>query len=148
MSIIESIYNYLKTCSFLKLSISEDCTVINVDYSKNDEVETYSINEVPCKPVIKTYVTGDTENQFLFVVGSVENYGSDVDQNISNLAFYEDFSKWIRTNNKNGILPIMDENQNPTYIECTMQPYMLDNSADGRFARYVVHVRLVYDQLN
>jgi hypothetical protein len=148
MSIVESIYNYLLTYPNLKKNSSYDCIDMYVDFSKNDEVTTYSINETPCNPVIKTYVTGDTVNQFLFTISSVENYGSDSELNTSNIAFYEDFSKWIKENNKYGILPIMNEDKNPSKIECLTGGYMIDNSTNGAFARYVIQMKLTYDQFN
>ncbi|WP_236897005.1 chloramphenicol resistance protein [Clostridium beijerinckii] len=144
MSIMSSLYDYLITCPFLKQV--DGYAMLYVDYSKNDETVTYSLNEVPCNPVIKTYITGDTLNQFLFTVTSVENYGSDSDLNTSNLKFYEDFSKWIRTNDKNGILPEMEEDKNATKIECLTGGYMIDNSSNAATARYIIQMKLTYDQ--
>ncbi|OOM17220.1 hypothetical protein CLSAB_19400 [Clostridium saccharobutylicum] len=147
MSIISSIYDYLKTCQFLK-TLDDVATIVYVDYSKNDETTTYTINVTPCNPVMKTYVTGDTVNQFLFTISSVEAYGDNVDLNTANIKFYEDFSKWIRENNKNGILPIMDDDKTPNKIKCLTDGYMLDNAADGTTARYVIQMQLIYDQEN
>jgi hypothetical protein len=148
MSIIESIYNYLLTYPNLRKNVEYDDVDMYIDYSKNDEVTTYSISEVPCNPVTKTYVSGNTVNQFLFNIVSVENYGSDKDNNISNIAFFEDFSKWIKENNKYGIFPAMDEDKKTNKIECLTGGYMLDNSTDGRYARYVIQMKLTYDQKN
>lgn len=147
MSIIESIYDYLKTCPFLK-TYEDVATIIYVDYSKNDETTTYTINVTPCNPIIKSYVNGDTVNQFLFTISSVENYGDDVNLNTANIKFYEDFSKWIRENNKNEILPIMEEDKNPTKIKCLTDGYMMNTDSSGTFARYVMQMQLVYDQEN
>jgi hypothetical protein len=143
-SIMQSLYDYLLTCPFLK-QINGD-VMLYVDYSKNDETVSYSLIETPCNPVLKTYITGDTLNQFLFTITSVENYGSDSTLNTANLKFYEDFSKWIRTNDKNGILPEMEEDKNPTKIECLTGGYMIDNSGNGTTARYIIQMKLTYDQ--
>lgn len=144
MSIISSLYDYLLTCPFLKQV--DGYTMLYVDYSKDDETVTYSLNETPCNPVIKTYVSGNTVNQFLFTISSIENYGSDSELNTSNLKFYEDFSEWIRTNNKNTLLPSMEADKNPTKIECLTGGYMLNNASNGQSARYVIQMKLTYDQ--
>lgn len=145
MSIISSIYDYVKTCPFLRTYLADE-TKIYIDFANDEEVTTYSINEVPCNPVIKTYVTGDTENQFLFMISSMESYGSDKDNNASNLAFYEDFSKWIKENDKLGILPILDSDKNATKIKCLTGGYMFENAVDANSARYVIQMQLIYDQ--
>jgi hypothetical protein len=146
MSIINSVYDYISTCDFLKSC--NDYVTLYVDYSKDDEVTTYSINSIPCNPVLKTYVTGDTVNQYLFTLESVENYSSDKNINSANIAFYEQFSKWIRQNNKNGILPIMEDGQTANKIECITGGYMFANSASGTTSRYVIQCKLTYDQEN
>ena len=123
-----------------------DETRVYIDFANDEEITTYSINEVPCNPVIKTYVTGDTENQFLFMISSIEAYGSERDNNASNLAFYEEFSKWIKENNKNGILPLLESDKNATKIKCLTGGYMFENAADATSARYIMQCQLIYDQ--
>jgi hypothetical protein len=146
MSIINAIYDYISTCPLLKPY--GDYTTVYVDYSKDDEATTYSVNAVPCNPVIKTYITGDTVNQFLFTLSSVENYSADMNVNTANISFYEQFNKWIRENNKNGIFPTLGEDQEATKIECLTGGYMFANSASGATSRYVIQCKLTYDQSN
>ena len=145
MSIISSLYGYVKTCPFLKAYMADE-TRVYIDFANDEEITTYSINEVPCNPVLKTYVTGDTENQFLFMISSIESYGSDKDNNASNLAFYEDFYKWVKENNKLGILPLLESDKNATKIKCLTGGYMFENAADATSARYIMQCQLVYDQ--
>lgn len=145
-SIMQSLYDYFTTCDFLKEV--DGYKMIYVDYSKNDEVSTYSLNEVPCNPVIKTYVSGNTVNQFLFTIVGIENYGSDSNLNTANLKFYEDLSQWIKENNKNKVFPSMGANKRPNELICKTVPYMFDNSADARYARYMMQCQLIYDQKN
>lgn len=146
MSIMSSLYDYFMNCPFLKEV--DGYKMIYVDYSKNDEVSTYSLTEIPCNPVLKTYISGNTENQFLFTIMSIENYGSDSDLNTANLKFYEDLSKWIKENDKNRIFPSMEEDKKPNKLICKTVPYMIDNSADARYARYIMQCQLIYDQKN
>lgn len=145
MSIILSLYEYFKTCPFLR-TYGDNYTKVYIDFSNDEEITTYSINETPCNPVLKTDVVGNTENQFLFTISSVESYGSDSDNNASNVTFYEEFSKWIKENNKLGILPVLESDKNATKIKCLTGGYMLQNSADVMSARYVIQMQLIYDQ--
>ena len=52
MSIIESIRNYLLTCPYLK-----ELSDVNVDFLPDDPT-TYSIEQTPTEPIIKTYLDG------------------------------------------------------------------------------------------
>lgn len=145
MSVIQSIYNYILTCPLLK-EYSPGIVKLNVDYSNGQQVTTYSITEIPCNPTLNTYVNGIEEKQYQFALFNVESFGEDAEQNMINLAFCEQFSKWIYQNNKNGIFPIMDEGQEPTEIKTLTVGSMLDNQADMSAARYVVQCRLKYEE--
>ena len=147
MTIIEALKDYIKQCPFLK-SFNEVITV-NVDFSNTENANTYSINETICNPVIKTYIGGSTDRQFIFTFSSVENYGSDASQenpNISNLNFYESFLTWIEDNSKANILPILQGNKQAEKIEVLTHGYLFNNSADGGTALYQAQLRLKYEQ--
>lgn len=145
MSVIESIYNYILTCPFLK-EFSTGIIMLNVDYSNGQKVTSYSISEIPCNPVLNTYINGIQEKQFQFALFNVESFGENAEQNMLNLAFCEQFSRWIYENNKNEIFPTMDEGQEPTEIKMLTVGSMLDNQADMSAARYVVQCRLKYEE--
>ena len=149
MTIIEALKDYIKQCPHLK--IFNEVLTINVDYSNTDNANTYSINEVICNPVIKTYIGGSTKRQFLFTFSSVENYGSDASQenpNISNLNFYESFLEWIENNSKSNpkALPILEGNKQAEKIEVLTHGYLFNNSADGGTALYQAQLKLIYEQ--
>lgn len=149
MSIIESLKLYIKECPHLQSFIIGDLPTVHVDMSNMEQATTYSINEVICNPVIKTYVNGNEQKQFLFTFSSVENYGSDGSEenpNISNLNFYENFLKWIKENSKNKILPILEDGQKAEKIEVLTGGYLFNNAADGGTALYQAQLRLVYEQ--
>lgn len=147
MTIIEALKDYIKKCEYLQNF--QDVPLIHVDMSNTDQATTYSINEVICNPVIKTYTGGSTERQFLFVFQSVETYGSDGSQenpNISNLNFYESFLKWIEENSSNKILPTLEEGKEAENIEVLTGGYLFNNSADGGTALYQAQLKLSYYQ--
>ncbi|MDU3723504.1 MAG: chloramphenicol resistance protein, partial [Clostridium celatum] len=110
--IIESLKDYISTCPYLYEFNKE----INVDYLDDDST-TYSIEEVPCEPIIKKYLNGDTKRQYDFIFASRESYGPDVFQNIENSGFYEDFASWIEEESFNNNLPDLGEGREPIKIE-------------------------------
>lgn len=145
MTILDSIKDYISTCPHLKL-FNDAFVDITVDYSQSDQVATYSINETICNPIIKTYVDGTSERQFLFTFNSVEYFGSDVAINIANIGFYETFSEWLLENSMNGVLPTMGEGKEPTKIKALTCGYLFDNQQDASKARYTIQCQLIYDQ--
>ena len=101
-SIIEGIEQYFLNCDVLK----DGC--LRVDFLGNKPVE-YAIEVLPCDPVLKRYVGGDTVRQYLFAFGSREYYSQERLQNIENSVFYENFSDWVEEQSQAGNLPELPE---------------------------------------
>lgn len=85
---MQALRDYFLTCPLM------DGSRINIDYLPERGVE-YSIDTTPATEVIKRYVNGDTQRQYLFVIRSVNDYGPDVLQNLANSGFYEQLSEWL-----------------------------------------------------
>lgn len=135
MKIIESIRNYI---SDLKcMSTFENA--INANYL-GGAADNFSIEEVPCKPVLKKYLDGSTKRQFQFAFCSREPYGAEIIQNIDNSGFYEDFTDEIESKNNEDILPIGVDNIEPISIEVTSSAYVVATDEDT--AMY--QINLVY----
>ena len=83
MSIIEAVRKYLQTCPLLKGG------TLNVDFLP-PEAATYSVDVVPVKPVLKAYMDGSSQRQFLFVLATRTYYGEFVRQQLDNLCFFEE----------------------------------------------------------
>lgn len=137
--IIDSLREYIKTCPYL----DEFSKGINVDYLAEDST-TYSIEEVPCEPIIKRYINGDTKRQYDFIFCSREVYGADVLQNIENCGFYEDFANWIECQSNIGILPELSGNKESSEIKVTTTGYTFQTDVDK--ARYQIQLKLIYFQ--
>lgn len=71
------------------------------------EAQSYSVEAVPAKEIVRSYVDGSTVRQFLFVVASREFFGDKIRQQLDNLSFYGDFSEWLREQTMAGKLPIL-----------------------------------------
>ncbi|EKY23894.1 hypothetical protein [Clostridium celatum] len=137
--IIKSLRDYISQCPYLY----EFNKGINIDYLDNDST-TYSIEEVPCEPIIKQYINGDTKRQYDFIFASRESYGADVFQNIENSGFYEDFSSWIEEESSKGNLPSLEGNRESLEIRVSTTGYAFQT--DDNSARYQIQLKLIYFQ--
>ena len=100
MSIIEAVRKYLQTCPLLKGG------TLNVDFLP-PEAATYSVDVVPVKPVLKAYMDGSSQRQFLFVLATRTYYGEFVRQQLDNLCFFEEFAEWLDKQNRTVRSPIL-----------------------------------------
>ncbi len=132
--IIEDVRTYL--CGFPGLRDG----LFGVDYL-GSEPTGYTVEAVPCDPVLRQYTDGSAMKQFLFVFASRETYGPDVTENTANMAFYEALERWLRANDDRGVLPVLDGRE-ACGIEVLTSGYVLD--ADSSAARYQMQVRLTY----
>lgn len=135
--IIDAVRTFMLKCPHL----NEFAKGINVDYLSED-IDSYSIEETPCNPIVKRYVDGSTMRQFEFVLASRESYGPEILQNIENCGFYEHFADWIEKENKMNNLPILEKGLKAEKIECTSTGYAYQTEVDR--ARYQIQLRLTY----
>lgn len=98
-AIIDKVREYIATCPYLK-----EYAELNIEYLI-DKVNTYSINEnVGYNPILNQFLSG-SERQFMFSFDSKLIWNENIQNNIDNSKFFEDFRKWIETNNENKIFP-------------------------------------------
>ncbi|MBR6243233.1 MAG: chloramphenicol resistance protein [Ruminococcus sp.] len=136
-TIAESIREYILQFPELK----DGCLL--VDFMGNEPVE-YTIETVPCDPVVKKYTDGSCMKQFLFIFASREFYSESIAVNLGNLEFYEHFEDWIKEQNDNGELPELSGNREAVSIEVTTRGYAFE--ADTNTARYQIQLRLIYEE--
>ncbi|WP_304509670.1 hypothetical protein [Anaerotignum sp.] len=136
-SITEMIREFFCTCPLLKEG------VIHVDYLGICPTE-YSIDGVPAKKEVKSYIDGSALCQFVFTFGSVEKYSDDVDTNLANSGFYEKFAAWLKEKSKKKELPDLGDSCQPLRIEAEGDGYVID--ARENIARYQIQCRLIYFQ--
>lgn len=135
MSIMESIRDYILDCPFMNDGR------VNIDWLGASPTE-YSIDGTAVNPVVKRYVDGGALKQFNFTFASVEEYGQDVQNNIRNSGFYEDFAAWLESQSKKGILPLLSGGKKAFKIEAVSTGYLIENTPDK--GRYVIQCRLLY----
>ena len=137
--IIKALREYILTCPVLETF--NTAVLVNVNHL-SENVDTYSIEEVPCEPIIKRYADGSSKRQYQFTFCGKEEYGPEILQNINNSGFYEEFADWIEENNNNGILPILPSNLEASSIKVTSNGYCVQVSEDT--ATYQINLKLEY----
>lgn len=96
---IDEVRKYIAKCPYLK-----EYAELNIEYLI-DKVNTYSINEnAGYDPVLNQFISG-SERQFMFTFDSKLIWNEDIQNNIDNSKFFENFRNWLETNNKNKIFP-------------------------------------------
>lgn len=137
--IIDSLRNYIRELKCLEAF--NNAIRVNVNYL-SPNTDTYSIEEIPIEPIIRTYVNGDSIRQYAFIFTSREPYGADVLTNIDNSGFYEKLADEIEENNNNNILPVLENNLEPLEIKVTSTGYAFAVTEDT--AQFQIQLKLKY----
>lgn len=136
-TIIQSLWDYFLTCPLM------GDRKINVDFLPEKSLE-YSIDTTPATEIVKQYVDGSSVRQYLFVIRSVQSYGSDVLQNIANSGFFESLSNWLEEQTRKKNFPTLPRGKEPQKIEAQSTGYLFISGPDT--GKYQVQCRLQYFQ--
>lgn len=136
--IIESVRDFLSECPLL-----EEYTSLLVDRLE-DGIAAYSIEPVPCQPIVKRYIDGTTLRRYEFHLASREAYTQEVLDQINSSAFYERFARWLELCSTHKELPVLDGPRLSINIEALTPGYLA--VADETKARYVIQCALTYMQ--
>ena len=129
---IELIRDFIETCPLLKNG------KVNVDYIK-DKPQSYSIDETPATTVLIAYPDGGSRNQILFDFSIQADFSAL--ENIKNSKFCDDFTGWIKQQDKIGNLPKID---GICWIKCTGRGTILQTTETT--AIYVIPMQVVYEE--
>ena len=140
MSIISSLKDFMAGCPYL-----ENMGRLNVNYLEEKD-DAFSIEEVPTNTIIKTYVDGSTERQFVFVIASRLFYSNELANNLDNSELFENIEAWLETCTNSNELPTMPTGCTPYAIEAMSNGYLLGVNGDMTAARYQIQCRLLYDK--
>ncbi len=136
-TIIEGVRDYILTCPYL-----DTLKRLNINFLDDG----YSIEEVPVDPVVKSYIDGSSERQFVFTFATRFEYNEEVKNNIDNSGFFEKFEKWLEENQSNGNLPELPEKMTASSIEINSNGYLYGIDNNMAYARYQIQLRLLYDK--
>nr|WP_321026290.1 chloramphenicol resistance protein [Clostridium neonatale] len=141
MKIIEAIKNYIGNLDCMKTFEN----AININFL-DGTADNFSIEEVPCNPILKKYLDGSTKRQFKFAFCSRQSYGSEVIQNIDNSGFYEEFIDEIEVKSYQGILPMGIDSVEALKLEVTSSAYVVsaNSGTDEDTALYQINLCFKY----
>lgn len=111
---------------------------INADMLSND-INNYSLDKIPTEPMAEEWIIGVGIKQDLYSFRSRMAYSQDTVNNLQNIGFFEKFENKIKSNNKNGVLPDID---NIESIECLNTGTL--NNADTNTAEFDIQIRIKY----
>ncbi len=139
---IDSIKNYIAGCPYL-----DEFTAVNVNYLV-DKVTAYSVNEgASYNPIIESDILGNEYSQFQFTFDAKFNWNDEVQNNVDNSVFFENFSNWLKNNNKNKTFPVLEmENVTITSIEANSNGYIFDTNS--KEAIYRISCVMYYTRWN
>lgn len=144
MTIIESVRKYILECPFL-----DDLAKVNVNFLPKDS-NNYSIEEMPSQNqngnIVKTYIDGSTDREFNFVFACIFDYSEDLQTNIENSGFFENFQEWIEDNDLNEIYPKLKDGLKPYSIAVTTTGYLFYVPEKMDRAIYQIQLKLLYEK--
>lgn len=139
MTIIEALRQY-----FMQFpELQEERLDINCLQSKP---ESYSIDSVPSESVIARYMDGATVRRCLFTISSRMYHCSDLQNQNSNMAFFEELEIWLEKKTMLMQLPDLGEKRTVRALEVTQSAYPFILDENGETARYQIQMRLTYLQ--
>lgn len=141
MPILESIRSFLMSCTYLK----ELSDLIGVDFLSQKK-DSLSIEPTPAKTVLRTYVDGSSERQYVFVLSARLPYSDEIENNINNSGLFEQLEAWMEACTKADNLPVLGKGRTPTKIEALSSGYLYGIANNLTNARYQIQCRLIYDQ--
>lgn len=137
---LENIRNYILTCPLLDTNGK-----LGVECLDNDAIN-YSIEETSSQQIIEINIDGSSRRQFLFSLTSREYFGQDeIEQNLTNSKFYENFSNWLEKNTNNKILPSLDKNKKAESVKSLSSGYLFSIDDGMKIARYKIQCQLIYE---
>lgn len=127
---IDNVREYIANCPYL-----DEFTAVNVNYLVNKKTA-YSINEsASYNPIVDRDILGNENCQFQFTFDAKLNWCEEIENNVDNSKFFDNFSNWLRNNNDNKIFPQIDGNATVSSIEATSNGYIFDTNSDEAIYR-------------
>lgn len=141
MTVIDSLYDWLKTCSlFEEKRLDIDCLQSDSNH--------YSLDAVPCERIVKRYLDGSSVRRQLFTISSRAPFGPDITTQSENLQFFDDLESWLEEQAERGLLPDLGENRRARSLTVLSSSYPVeaDEGQGGGTARYQIQLELIYLQ--
>ena len=113
--------------------------LINANMLSNN-IGDYSLDKVPTQPEVENWIINASENRDVFSFRSRRMYSQKVVDNLTNIGFFEELEKKIKSNNDKGVLPEIKGIQS---IKCLSCGSLLTND-DGNSAIFEITIEVTY----
>lgn len=110
----EKEYRISKLREYLLNILKDIIEELNVSYL-DSEIESYSLTRMPVTPIIEKWIVPISKKKEVYNFVSRKVFSNDLKENLLNIGFFENFESRIIKNNKNKILP---EIENIEKVEC------------------------------
>lgn len=107
-------YRISKLREYLLKILKDIIEELNVSYL-DSEIESYSLRRMPVSQTVEQWIIPITKKREVYNFVSRRTFSNDLKDNLLNIGFFEKFEKNIIDNNKNKVLP---EIENIEKIEC------------------------------
>lgn len=138
-TIIEGLQEYFSACPLMKDG------KLNVDYlpenTKKEGVQ-FSISPTPGEPGMRQYMSRSSMRQFPFVLRTVNDWGTDILQNLGNSGFCEDLAEWMLEQSGSHKLPHLPAGMGPTRLVVVTSGYLFTTTPAA--GKYQIQCRLEY----
>ena len=114
---------------------------VNANMLSNN-INNYSLDKIPTSSEVERWITGDIIHRDVYSFRSRMAYSQDMINNLKNIGFFETFENKIKSNNRKGILPNIDEIET---IECLNCGTMV--SAGTSTAEFDIQIEVKYREV-
>ena len=104
-----------------------------------DKINNYSLDKIPTDAEVETWIIGAIKKRDVYSFRSRKSYSQDALVNLKNIGFFEKFEKLIENNNKQGILPDIE---NIESIECLNCGTL--NNVESNTAEFDIQIQITY----
>lgn len=111
---------------------------INADMLSN-KVDNYSLDKIPTETIVENWIIGIEIHKDIYSFRSRMNYSQDTINNLRNIGFFEDFESLIKSNNKIGVLPEIENIESIKCLNCGTLNY-----ADTNTAEFDIQIQITY----
>lgn len=112
---------------------------INANMLSN-KVGDYSLDKIPTSSTVESWITGIEIYRDVYSFRSRKSYSQDTINNLKNIGFFEEFERKIKSNNRKGVLPDIE---NIESIECLNCGTMISND-DGKTGTFDIQIQITY----
>lgn len=134
-------YRVTKLQEYLLEILKDIIKELNVSYL-DSEIESYSLRRMPVSQTVEQWIVPITKKREVYNFVSRKTFSNDLKDNLLNIGFFEKFEKNIIKNNKNKVLP---EIENIEKIEC-LNPGTIQN-VTAETSVFSIQIQITYREV-